>query len=164
MSSIAHVSLNIEGLNRLTAIPPVLTKLLEVLREDDADVSKLSRLIEIDAALSTKLLAAANSPAYRQSTQVNSIREGIMTMGWDMSKTLALNAAMHQILHEFSGSRIGLSIVAKMVNTLGGDIRCRSVIGSDTIFEIRLPYQSAMIGSNCDQSPPSHMIKPSEFL
>lgn len=103
MSGTANLPLGLAGLNRLPAMPQVLTKLLEALQDDVSDVSKLARLIEMDAALSARLLAAANSPAYRRSTQINSIRDGIMAMGWDMVKTLALSAAMHQILHEFSG-------------------------------------------------------------
>lgn len=105
MSRAARISLDVAGLHRLPAIPQVLTKLLEALQDDGADVSKLSRLIEMDAALSAKLLAAANSPAYRRNTQINSIRDGIMTMGWDMVKTLALSAAMYQVMHEFSGRK-----------------------------------------------------------
>lgn len=103
MSRSVRPSLEVAGLHRLPAIPQVLTKLLEALQDEGTDVAQLSRLIEMDAVLSAKLLTAANSPAYRRNSQVSSIRDGIMTMGWDMVKTLALSAAMHQVLHEFSG-------------------------------------------------------------
>lgn len=102
MSLVLSDSLNMAGLNRLPSFPQVIVKILEALQDDRMDVARLASLIELDVVLSAKLLAAANSAAYRGASQVLSIREGINSMGWEMVKTLALSAAMHQILNDFS--------------------------------------------------------------
>ncbi|MGZ8252405.1 MAG: HDOD domain-containing protein [Methylophilaceae bacterium] len=102
MSLLLSDSLNMAGLNRLPSFPQVIVKILEALQDDRMDVARLAGLIELDVVLSAKLLAAANSAAYRRDRQILSIREGINSMGWEMVKTLALSAAMHQMLNDFS--------------------------------------------------------------
>lgn len=83
-------------------MPQVLTKLLELFGQATADVPRLLQLVEMDPALSARILAASNSAAFRRGSRVMSLHEGINLMGWDMIKTLTLSASVHTLLNQFS--------------------------------------------------------------
>lgn len=63
------------------SLPAVLTKILELLNDNDVDLRIVSGLIETDAALTIKILKIANSSLYSFHSEVNSIHQAIMQLG-----------------------------------------------------------------------------------
>ncbi len=92
----------LRNINKLPAIPQVLTKLLKAFQDENLSVTRLASIIETDGTLSLRLVAAANSPYYRRNSQILSVKESVLSIGWEGVKTLALGAAMYQVLHEFT--------------------------------------------------------------
>jgi len=67
-----------------TEIPTMKMNLLRIVSEargDDFDVAKLQRLIEQDVGISYKLLRYLNSPFFRRSNEISSIRQAIVMLG-----------------------------------------------------------------------------------
>src|SRR5687768_12273221 len=78
------------GLRELPAFPAITTKLLQVLSDQDADVSRLVGLLRSDMAFSAEILRRANSSSYGLSSQVSSLHHAVTILGFDQMRTLAV--------------------------------------------------------------------------
>jgi len=57
-------------------------RLLEVIEQEDPDLDKLAKTVQLDVTLSYKLLAYLNSPAFGFARKIDSIRQAITLLGW----------------------------------------------------------------------------------
>jgi len=73
----------IEGLKNLISIPKIIFEVSQVIKSDPGNTKKLSRLVEKDQGLTTKILAVANSPLYGLQKKVASLEFALMIMGTD---------------------------------------------------------------------------------
>src|SRR3989338_6144726 len=90
-------------LDQLPSLPQVLLRILRELNTETLQVSELSDCISQDTALTLKVLAVANSAAYRRQKQIISIEQGINMLGFKMVKTITVSASMQQFLSNLSG-------------------------------------------------------------
>jgi putative nucleotidyltransferase with HDIG domain len=81
-------------IERLAALPQVVWQLVEALGDDRTNANDLARLIETDAALSTKILSLANSSFYGLSQRVTTISRAVVVIGYDELQILALGAGL----------------------------------------------------------------------
>ncbi len=95
---------NIE-VSKLPSFPHVLVKLLEACQRPDAAISSLSTIVDKDAALSAKVIAAANSPLYGLRNPVRSVERTLVVLGFDTIKTIAIASAVHQFFANLSADR-----------------------------------------------------------
>ncbi len=95
---------NIE-VSKLPSFPHVLVKLLEACQRPDATISALSTIVDKDAALSAKVIAAANSPLYGLRNPVRSLERTLVVLGLDTIKTIAIASAVHQFFANLSADR-----------------------------------------------------------
>ncbi len=95
---------NIE-VSKLPSFPHVLVKLLEACQRPDATISTLSTIVDKDAALSAKVIAAANSPLYGLRNPVRSLERTLVVLGLDTIKTIAIASAVHQFFANLSADR-----------------------------------------------------------
>ena len=77
----------------LPSIPKVVALLLTELGRAEVDLSKVTRLISTDPALTTLLLQLANSSAFKLSGRINSVSEALALLKLSDIKTMALAAA-----------------------------------------------------------------------
>jgi putative nucleotidyltransferase with HDIG domain len=75
-------------------LPPVATKVLQLLEDDNIDVRDISKVIETDASLTLKLLRVANSPLYATRTEVNTIHQAIITLGLNRLTNIVLGVSI----------------------------------------------------------------------
>lgn len=75
-------------------LPPVATKVLSLLEDDNIDIRTLSKVIEADASLTLKLLRVANSPLYATRTEINSIHQAIITLGLNRLTNIVLGVSI----------------------------------------------------------------------
>lgn len=87
------------GAVRLPALPEILLKLLALYRQDDAPVSAFAALIEQDAAMSAKVMAVANSAAYRLRGPQAQLERALQVLGTEAVKTLVISQAIFQAFH-----------------------------------------------------------------
>ena len=74
--------------------PRVASEVLSMTREDDADVTRLARLLHQDPALAGHVLRIANSPAYLPRTPIVSLQQAITRLGLRMLSEIALIASV----------------------------------------------------------------------
>jgi putative nucleotidyltransferase with HDIG domain len=90
-------------LNRLPALPQVLGRLLHELNSEDLQLRNLSDLIRQDAALAMKVLAVANSSAYKRRGSIESIEQCVNLLGLRLVKVIAMSISLQQFLNGLAG-------------------------------------------------------------
>lgn len=97
-----HVSLvqkRVQSLEVLPALSRTAVRLLELARQQDADLSEYVKVIETDPSLSAKLLAFANSPFFGIRCKVHCVRQAVMLLGMTQARCVAIShclAGLHQ--------------------------------------------------------------------
>lgn len=94
----AGQSTNILGLVNSTielpTMPEVLVKLNEVMARSDASVADVAKVVGADPAVATNVLRIVNSAYYGLQVRVSSVSLAISVMGFNMTKKVALKAAV----------------------------------------------------------------------
>jgi len=78
----------------LPTMPEVLTKLNEVMANVDASAADVANVVSRDPAVSTNILRIVNSAYYGLQVRVASVSLAISVMGFNMTKKVALKAAV----------------------------------------------------------------------
>jgi HD-like signal output (HDOD) protein len=78
----------------LPTMPEVLLKLNEVMAKADAASGDVAKVVAADPAVSTNILRIVNSAYYGLQVRVSSINLAISVMGFNMTKKVALKAAV----------------------------------------------------------------------
>lgn len=94
----------INNLDDLPTIPSLYTK-IKLMIQDDEDVEKIAKLIEVDQASTAKILRIANSAFY--SAKTGSISQAIMYIGLANVKSIVLSNAIFHTTGKFA-SRVKL--------------------------------------------------------
>lgn len=107
----------------LPSLPAAVMQLMALLQRQDVRVDEVAATLQLDQALSARVLQLANSPFYGVSGRVASIRDGINILGLRQLGTLVLAAlltvqferlhgkALH--LEEFWRHAIGCAVAAR---------------------------------------------------
>jgi HD-like signal output (HDOD) protein/signal transduction histidine kinase len=93
----------------LPSPPAVLIALIDNCNDPNASIDSLTAIIQKDAAITAQVIAAANSPLYRQWNEFTSLQQLLVVLGLNSVRTIAINSAVH---HYFSklGKQIGHSL------------------------------------------------------
>ncbi|MBL8730738.1 MAG: HDOD domain-containing protein [Planctomycetes bacterium] len=78
----------------LPTMPEVLLKLNEVMANPDSSAADVAKVISADPAVATNILRIVNSAYYGLQVRVSSVSLAISVMGFNMTKKLALKAAV----------------------------------------------------------------------
>src|SRR5215468_1107751 len=82
----------------LPTIPIVLTRILALVDNDNANARELVAVVEHDQALATKVLRLANSAFFGQSRRVATIPRAILLLGFSTVRNLALGVKVWDTL------------------------------------------------------------------
>jgi HD-like signal output (HDOD) protein len=93
VESVAPVTTLADELQRLPLQPSAAMRVLWALSDDETSAAELARIVEVDPALSTRIMQLANSPYYGVSGRVSSAAHAIMLLGFTMVRALAVSAA-----------------------------------------------------------------------
>ena len=85
---------------RLHSPPHILGKLLDVCNNPESSIEELAEIIEIDAALSCRVIMAANSVAFAIIEPLDSMTRTLTLLGHERVKTMVLTLSIQQL---FSG-------------------------------------------------------------
>lgn len=101
MSHSVGPSTNILGLVNntieLPTMPEVLLKLNEVMANPDASAEDVAKVVSKDPAVATNILRIVNSAYYGLQVRVSSVSLAISVMGFNMTKKVALKAAVFSV-------------------------------------------------------------------
>lgn len=78
----------------LPTMPEVLLKLNEVIANTDASAADVAKVVSKDPAVSTNILRIVNSAYYGLQVRVSSVSLAVSVMGFNMTKKVALKAAV----------------------------------------------------------------------
>ena len=84
----------VESVLKVYTIPVILKKILEVVADERSSVSDLVEVIQHDQALSTKIVATANTAFYGFRRNISSIPSAAVTLGFNMVRSLAVSVSV----------------------------------------------------------------------
>jgi HD-like signal output (HDOD) protein len=86
------------ALAKLPPFGPVAVSLMHLFDRDDVEMHDVVRLVSADVALSSQLLALANSPLFGVQTSIRDLQHALTVLGTDRTKSLATSLAMRSFL------------------------------------------------------------------
>ena len=84
----------VAGIRELPPLPTLVTRLLDMLSDPDADIREIRKVIEQDQSLVTKLIKISNSTLYGGVKRVDSVRQALSRLGAKTARSLILSASM----------------------------------------------------------------------
>ncbi len=84
----------IASIKALPSPPELYTKLVAELQKDEASISKISKMIKQDIAISTKLIQLINSAFFGLRNTVDNTQQAITMLGLETVRSLVLTAGM----------------------------------------------------------------------
>ncbi|MEN8177553.1 MAG: HDOD domain-containing protein [Pseudomonadota bacterium] len=82
--------------------PAILIELIDTCNSSDVSFARLSEIIQKDAGVTSKVITAANSPAYRQWNEINDINRLLVVLGLQAVKTIAITGAVQQFFSQLA--------------------------------------------------------------
>ncbi|WP_019624454.1 HDOD domain-containing protein [Thioalkalivibrio thiocyanoxidans] len=89
------------------SLPQALVSVLDASHSAEADFEALSRAILRDTGMTSRLLAAANSPFYYRGSPCRTIDRALFSLGLDTVRSLALTAAIQQLFGNYRPRHAG---------------------------------------------------------
>ncbi len=87
-------------INNLAPLPATATRLAQLLSSPECEMKDLLEAVELDPALTARLLRVANSAAYAARSPARSIRDGIVRIGSGALLTLAIGSAVRKTMSD----------------------------------------------------------------
>jgi len=84
----------VSKIHELPPLPTLVTKVLEMLSDPDADIKEIEKVIGSDQSLVTKLIKISNSALYGGLQRVESLAQALARLGAKTTKSLVLSASM----------------------------------------------------------------------
>ena len=89
---------------KLPSPPAVLIQLIDSLNDPHVSFESLTRIIQQDGAITSKVISAANSPFYRQWQEISDLNRLLVVLGTRSVRTIAINSAVQQFFNQLSKS------------------------------------------------------------
>lgn len=86
------------SLGEPSAVPPVITKALQTLKDPRYSSRDLARLISMDHAVTARLIAMANTACVDRSTALGTVGEAIMCLGYKNTQAILFAASAYTAL------------------------------------------------------------------
>jgi len=93
-SSAANILTLVNNTIDLPTMPEVLVKLNEIMADPDTAAPDIAKVVSADPAVATNILRIVNSAYYGLQVRVSSVSLAISVMGFNMTKKVALKAAV----------------------------------------------------------------------
>lgn len=84
----------VSELTKISTIPSVLKKIIEVIEDKKSTVADLEKVIERDQAIAARLIGASNAAFYGFPRKICSISQAVLVLGFEMVKGLAISTAV----------------------------------------------------------------------
>lgn len=80
----------------LPTMPEVALRIQELTNDPNTDLDRLTEVIQRDGTIAGALLHATNSPLFRASKKIESVRDAVNRLGFRNTRMLAMNMALRQ--------------------------------------------------------------------
>lgn len=95
----ALLAARIDRCKSLPSPPGVAAKIVELAQDPEVSMNEIGELVQIDPALSAKILRLANSPMYGMRRSIDNMNQAIAVLGLNETVTLALSFSLVKGLH-----------------------------------------------------------------
>ncbi len=95
----------LDNIQSLPTLPPIVSRLNEMVNDDDVTASRLGKIIEKDQVLTTKLLKMVNSSFFGFPQRISTIPNALVLLGFNVIKTLIVTSSIFEVMQS---SDIGL--------------------------------------------------------
>lgn len=92
----------VRGIRYVPTLPTVLSQILALLNKDNSSAQDLEAIITNDQALSSKVLAVANSAYYGFRHQILTVTRAVVALGFEEIRNICLGASLKGFLHPSS--------------------------------------------------------------
>lgn len=89
----------IKQVRNIPTLPNVLSQIIQTLDAPNASASDLERIVRNDQAITTKLLAVANSAYYGFYHQITTVRQAVVAVGFTEVRNVCLGLSLMGFLH-----------------------------------------------------------------
>ncbi len=122
----------------LPLLPQVANQVLQLSDDPNADVTKLSALIQQDQALAGKILHVANSPAYLPRSPIVSLQQAVAWLGMNMLAGLAFSVSVQSGIFTIKGYE-------REVRLLWGHALATGLFGKEIARRLRHNVENAFL-------------------
>jgi HD-like signal output (HDOD) protein len=114
----------IDGIVDLPTIPVIATKVLTLLDKPDVELDEVADLILTDQVLAARVIKIVNSPLYRASHEITSVKRALIHLGFRHIRELALTCSFIEAFQDKDGAfdvktfwehSFGVGVVAKII-------------------------------------------------
>ncbi|MCX8030652.1 MAG: HDOD domain-containing protein [Thermodesulfovibrionales bacterium] len=88
------IKTKITELTAIPTIPLIVTKLINIMKKENATIEELVDVIKHDQAISLKIVSIANSPFFGYPGRINSLDQAVLMLGFDLVKSIALSISI----------------------------------------------------------------------
>ncbi len=88
----------LDGLDDLPTLPTIYTQVSELVRDPKVSVADVAKVIEMDQAITSKILRLVNSSFFGFSRQVTSIRQAVVLLGFTTVQNTVLSVSVFDSL------------------------------------------------------------------
>lgn len=81
----------------LPSLPDIIILIQEAMDDPNKGISDVARIIQLDPALSARLLTIANSPLYRANLQLRDLKQAIQRLGLGVTRNIVTSLIVHNI-------------------------------------------------------------------
>lgn len=92
-----NLRIMILDLIKISTIPSMMKKVMEVTDDPKSGVSDLEKVIENDPAIASRVVAVSNAVFYGFPRKINSISQAILVLGFEMVKGLAVSTSVFNV-------------------------------------------------------------------
>jgi len=118
----AELKKRLNDIQSLPTLPPIVSKLNEMVADEEITAVKLGKVIEKDQVLTSKLLKMVNSSFFGFPQRISTVSNAIVLLGFNVIKTLIVTSSIFEVmqasdvgLFEHSlGCATACGIIAKM--------------------------------------------------
>lgn len=93
-----RVELVLEQLDALPTLSPIATRLLAISSREDFDVSEVTRLIESDPSLTTRILGLCRKADKGLGDRITTVRRAVLMLGIEAVQSAVLSVAVYDLL------------------------------------------------------------------
>lgn len=89
----------LKQIRNIPTLPTVLNQIIQTLDAPNASAAQLERIIKNDQAITTKLLAVANSSYYGFRHEITTVRHAVVAVGFNEVRNVCLGLSLMGFLH-----------------------------------------------------------------
>lgn len=93
----SHTISKIKGLSSMPTIPVVISKLINILKNENASINELVEVIKHDQSIISRIVSIANSPFFGYPGRINSIEQAVLMLGFNLVKSISLSVSIFTV-------------------------------------------------------------------